>query len=528
MKSLRSLCSLAVLTLAFALFLIVLPQSSMVAHAGHLAAISNAQMPFASFHVQLPIAAVQPSAGQPAILSQPTHFDSDSDQIVAVRLADLNNDGKLDLVIAGNGPNSLNVLLGNGDGTFQPPVGYALGQAGTNVAIGDVNGDGHPDIVFAYIGSAQIGAIAVLLGNGDGTFQSPTTYASGAYDPEFLSISDMNGDGHPDIVVGNRCGDPNCDGGGSGEGLSILFNIGSGTFAPPVNPNIGMPVLVTDLNGDGKLDIIAATGLDFFVSLGNGDGTFQSPMFFTPSGFPEAFAAADMNGDGKQDLILSVDCSGSCPNTAMNVFLGNGDGTFQAPIVYPMPNNTLFSSLAIADMNGDGTLDVVGINQRFAYVVLGLGGGNLNYFQRISTRLKSNVPPGLAVADINADGRPDVVAGGSICTKLGCTSVNNVETMLNRSFAITKTAVTASPNPAGVNQSITLTATIASGNPVPNGAVVTFFNGKVPIGTGNTVNGVATLTTSFPKAKTYSVKATYPGDDFRKSSTGMVREVITP
>jgi len=533
MKSLHFVRSFAVLPLS--VFVIVLAAGPNIAvHAGRLAAIPAAQMPFASLHVQTEFAA-GPLAivGQPQILGKATSFDSGGSSVGSVAVADLNGDGKPDLIVTSGGPYTVSVLLGNGDGTFQAPVGYTVAGSfeGDALSVVDVNGDGRPDIIVTFIESGDVGAVAVLLGNGNGTFQSPTVYGSGGYYPSFLAVGDLNGDGRPDLIVGNGCGDQDCDGGGSGAGLNILFGNGPGTFAPAVSYDLDTPSLVADLNGDGKLDLVFAGHAPYFVSvmLGNGDGTFQSPIPFTdPTGFVSAIAAADMNGDGKPDLVASIDCSGGCPNTAMNIFLGNGDGTFQPPIVYDMPNNVVFTPMVIADMNGDGKLDVVGGDyyEGAAYVLLGLGDGNLDYFQKGATGLRDT--GALAVADLNADGRPDVITGNS-CPKHGCAVTDhNLVVQLNKSFAPTTTTVTSSLNPAGVNQSITFTATTTSGNPVPDGAVITFLDGKVSMGTGTMTNGVATFTTSFAKAKTNSIKATYPGDDFRNSSRGVVSEVVTP
>ena len=104
----------------------------------------------------------------------------------------------------------------------------------------------------------------------------------------------------------------------------------------------------------------------------------------------------------------------------------------------------------------------------------------------------------------------------------------SVAVLLNTTSYTTKTALTSSPNPAQVNQTVAFTATITSNPPAPNGEVVTFYNGKTELGTGATTNGVATLNTSFSKAKTYTIKATYPGDPFRKPSKGTVKQVVNP
>jgi len=181
-------------------------------------------------------------------------------------------------------------MLGNGDGTFRPPLTYAAGNQADFVAVGDFNGDGKPDLAVAHSCCEAGGNVSILLGNGDGTFQPQVTYSAGGY-PTALAIGDSNGDGKLDLAVAN----------GEDYSVSILLGNGDGTFQRQVTYPAGRyptSVAVRDFNGDGKL-----------VLLGNGDGTFQYPMGFSTDYNPVGVAVGDFNLDGKPDLAVGTDYS---------------------------------------------------------------------------------------------------------------------------------------------------------------------------------------------------------------------------
>jgi hypothetical protein len=127
---------------------------------------------------------------------------------------------------------------------------------------------------------------------------------------------------------------------------------------------------------------------------------------------------------------------------------------------------------------------------------------------------------------VNGDGRPDIVAANAQITKQSADG--SVAVLLNKTSYSTAIALISSPNPAQANQMVTLTAAVASNPAVPNGETITFYDGKSSLGTGTTTGGMASLTTSFSKAKTYTIKATYPGDAFHKASTGTVKLIVNP
>jgi len=261
-----------------------------------------------------------------------------------VTVGDFNRDGKLDLAVGNTSPNSVSVLLGNGDGTFQAAVNYGTGSGPMTVAVGDFNGDGKLDLVTANSSSNNV---SVLLGNGDGTFQAAVNYGS-VPEPFAIATGDFNHDGKLDLAVTS-------DIGGS---VSVLLGKGDGTFQAPVNYSVGLTatsLAAGDFNGDGRLDLAVATDSSNNVSvlLGNGDGTFQPAVNYGVGVSPRALALGDFNGDGKIDLVTANTYSNN-----VSVLFGNGDGTFQASVDYPSGSFPQPQSLAVGDFNGDGRLDL--------------------------------------------------------------------------------------------------------------------------------------------------------------------------
>ena len=234
-------------------------------------------------------------------------------EALSVAVGDFNGDGKPDLVVLNGDSTTVGVLLGNGDGTFQAVVTYGSGGVyPQSVAVADVNGDGKPDLVVASLcgSSLKCGNVGVLLGNGDGTFQSVVSYSSGAQSAESVAVADVNRDGKADIVIANYCLDPNVCAGGA---VGVLLGNGDGTFQAAVNYDSGgswaRSVAVGDFNGDGKPDVVVTnTGSPATVGvlLGNGDGTFQAAVTYGLGRIEaDSVAVADVNGDGKPDLVVA-------------------------------------------------------------------------------------------------------------------------------------------------------------------------------------------------------------------------------
>jgi hypothetical protein len=471
----------------------------------------------------------------------------------SVAVADLNGDRKPDLVVANCSPTgspncagegSVGVFLGNGDGTFQPVATYDSGGGNAeSVAVADVNGDDKPDLLVANEGSSTVG---LLLGNGDGTFQSAIIYGSGGNYPVSVAVADVNGDGKPDLVVANLC-DIDCSSVNGGV-AGVLLGNGDGTFQPAVPYNDGQSDLesavVADVNADGKPDLVLAK--DCFdntcanggvgVLLGNGNGTFQQGVNYSSGGaFPISVAVADVNGDGKPDLLVAnCDASGSsgCIDVSVDgsvgVLLGNGDGSFQAAVAYDSGGSGAWS-VAVADMNGDGKPDVLVANQcgsgcsspGAVGVLLGKGQG---IFAN-----PVNLPPdfntSVAAADVNGDGKPDLLVATNDATGMGAVGV-----LLNNTAIaprITKTVVSTSGSPSLVGQSVTFTAMVTSTHgAIPDGEVVTFYDGMTALATVTLSGGGAAFTTSSLTAKAHTIKVIYAGDPTFLPSAGRVKQVV--
>jgi len=266
----------------------------------------------------------------------------------SVVIRDLNADSKLDLVTANTstGANSVSVLLGNGNGTFSAAVLYPVGTKPSSVAVGDLNGDGKPDLATANSGSTTV---SVLLGNGNGTFSAAVNYG-GIAGAAAIAIGDLNNDGKADLLTANPVS----------TRLAVLLGNGDGTFGPMDTPYGGdypLALALADLNGDGKLDVVVAnvTNNTVGVLLGNGSGGVGNPANYAAGNGPVGVAISDLDGDGKLDIAAANQRGDS-----VSVLTGNGNGTFAAAVQYPVGDGSL--AVAIADFDGDGLRDVATAN----------------------------------------------------------------------------------------------------------------------------------------------------------------------
>ena len=362
---------------------------------------------------------------------------------VSVVTADFNRDGKADLAVLNNAGQgcyssvepSISILLGNGDGTFTAAASPSGAQfCADNLVVADFNGDGKPDIAVAANGTS----FALLLGNGDGTFVTQNIPVDGASYAN-IATGDFNGDGRPDLAFLNL----------STDAETILLGNGDGTFAvssanPPAAPNAELE-MVGDFNGDGWLDVAtmgeqpAADGSAFDdivinLSLGNGDGTFQLPTTtdvgnsLLPAAAFQNIGVGDFNGDGKADLAIegAIVNGPSTSSDGVLVLLAQGSGSFAAasPVpIKPSPRCTQdqqcnqssnSGSIAVADFNGDGSVDLALLTDDVVQVLLNNGKGTFTAAATVDSGAETD-PDYLAltVGDFNGDGVPDLASTDS-------------------------------------------------------------------------------------------------------------------
>jgi WD40 repeat protein len=310
-----------------------------------------------------------------------------------VAVADFNGDGKLDIAVSG-AHDTLAVLLGNGDGTFGAPTLYPTDYDPQQVAVADFNGDGFPDIAVADYD----GGINIFLGNGNGTFTAAPEVGDAT---DTIAIADFNGDGIPDLAA------PDAD-----NTLQIWLGVGDGTFAqpqgnyaPPSTGNSPFAIAAADFNGDGIVDLAVTNGTDNTVSilLGQGDGNFTTLAAAPATGLsPDGIATGDFNGDGLPYLAIA----NVGTNTA-TILLNQGDGNFKAApdlVVGSSAGET--RAVVTGDFNGDGHLDLAIADLEDGETIVFLGNGTGKFVAGATA--PTFVPEFIGVGDFNGDGLPDL------------------------------------------------------------------------------------------------------------------------
>lgn len=342
-------------------------------------------------------------------------------------VADFNNDGQADLAVVNSNSNNVSVLLGNDDGTFQPSQNTTTGANPVSLAVGDFNNDDNLDLV-----TANRGGISVLLGNGDGSFQPPANFSIGS-DNSSVAVGDLNDDGKLDLAATSNIYYPPYFGYYGSypayyEGrVDVLLGNGAGSFGTPTSSALGIGyrtgAVIADVTADGTPDIATINSEYGLVTVmpGNGNGSF-GPIL-TSNGIPaQTMTVGDINADGKLDL-LTANSSGN----SVSVLLGNGQGAFAFDSDHTYPVGAASTSVAMADMNGDGFLDIVSANtNETVSVLLGTGeAGTAAFRPPVITAVAAGTQSlkGLVLGTFNDDNLPDVA-----------TSVpndNNVAVLLN-------------------------------------------------------------------------------------------------
>ena len=474
-----------------------------------------------------------------------------------VAVADFNNDGYLDIVAANDNSGNVTVFKGTGTGTFGAGASYGVGDSPQGIAVGDFRGIGVLDMAVA----AYDDELDILLGNGDGTFQTfnPIILGNLEENNSSIVIGDFNRDGRLDIAMFNSIF---VEGSYGYDAVYVFLGNGDGTFQSPIStwagegPEFGA---VADFNGDGIPDLaVADFGTNSVgVLIGNGDGTFQSLVSYPVGTHPKGVAVGDFNGDGIPDLVVSNYGSGT-----LSILLGSATtrGTFGTASTLSVAGSSSSDPLNVVAANfwGDVNADVAVVyGAEYIGIFQGNGAGGFGPIEYAYTGFN---PSGLAVGAFTIDGYPDLVTASTTSNdadvilnsvaETATASVSGIsipgsgaheikaayadssgfytdgtygDKYLTASPVSTTLGLAANPTSSGLGQSVALTATVTPstvGNLTPS-STVTFSSNGSQIGTPQTVSGgIATLTLSTLTQGTDSLTASYAGDsNFDSSST---------
>lgn len=504
----------------------------------------------------LPLGTAALGAGTRTRAFNPLQLTGTGSEPIPLIIGNFNRNGYPDIIVANinptNGSYTLTMFEGTGPGTYSAAQTLDLSDGPqllnpTAMAAGDFNQDGILDLAIAGASSNQV---LILLGDGQGGFVNAGLFPTGLA-PSSIAVADFNHDGYPDLAITNQ----------QSSTVTILLGDGTGAFAPVANPPLTDTypdaIAAADFNGDGIPDLAIANffGFDVTILLGNGDGTFQAPKTIPVGIYPVAVAAADLNGDGKQDLAVVNQYSKN-----VTVLIGDGKGDF-SPVSEPNTGNAS-NSVAIADFNGDGIPDLAVANSNDNTVSLFFGKGDGTFPTGATVPLPAGTAPtSVTAADLNVDGFEDLAVAGSgnntavmvlnTVTTTASAAVSGVKVpgggtqnviaayagngaygaSMSAPVALagtpiaTSLALTAEPTGTlAVGETVQLTASVSPslvGDLTPGGTV-SFYHGTQLVAISPVGNGIAVLNLQ-TVAGTESISAKYSGDaNFGASASGAV------
>lgn len=349
-----------------------------------------------------------PSFSAQNTIGGPSHPES-------LAVTDLNGDGHADLITANQNSADISVLLGIGDGTFQAAVQYRVGGSPVSVVTADFNRDGRMDVAVAVLSSES--SVAILTGMGDGTFAPPRFFGVAGLVTS-ISAGDIDGDGNIDLVT-------SWYGSGLLGGVTLLSGNGDGTFgASRQTYTTGMSpsgTAVADINGDGHADVVVTneTSGNISVLLGQTGGTLAPPVNYPipPTIFsanPAHAIVGDFNGDGKPDVATAN--LGNAVSGNASVLIGNGDGTFRPAVNYDLGLSPTW--LTAADFNADGNLDIAVANSGGKTLAILFGRGDGTFNSQVTVDLGATFYGPIVAADFNGDGRADVAVANYVSNNI--------------------------------------------------------------------------------------------------------------